>query len=102
MTDKVPNVYKHMLVNARSSADGRAETIRSALNAASLALMAGAWKSTLADEFVQALSDHRRTLQTVVRAERDAIDAEVAIQPDEVPPDSWQADFARLSRNTML
>jgi hypothetical protein len=98
MSDKVPNVYKHALVGARPAADGRAADIRSALNAASLALMAGAWKSTMADEFGRALSDHRSTLQSVAGEERDTIDAEVAVQPDEVSPDSWQANWARLSR----
>jgi hypothetical protein len=98
MTDPVPNVYKHALINARPAADLRAADIRSSLNAASLALMAGAWKSSLADEFGQALSEHRSTLQSVASEERDTIDAEVAVQPDEVPKDSWQANWARLSR----
>jgi hypothetical protein len=98
MSDKVTNVYKHALVNARPAADVRAAEIRSALNAASLALMAGAWKSTLADEFGRTLSDHRSTLQSVASEERDTIDAEVAVQPEEVPPDSWQANWARLAR----
>ena len=98
MSDKVPNVYKHALINARPAADGRAADIRSALNAASLALMAGAWQSTMADEFGHALSDHRSTLQSVAGEERDTIDAEVSVQPDEVPKDSWQANWARLSR----
>ncbi|RNM16486.1 hypothetical protein [Nocardioides pocheonensis] len=98
MSDKVPNVYKYALVGARPAADARAAEIRSALNAASLALMAGAWKSTLADEFGRALGDHRSTLQSAAGEERDAIDAEVAVQPDEVAPDSWQANWARLAR----
>jgi hypothetical protein len=98
MSDKVPNVYKYALVNARPAADGRAAEIRSALNAASLALMAGAWKSTMADDFGRALAEHRSTLQSVAGEERDTIDAEVAVQPDEVPPDSWQANWARLAR----
>jgi hypothetical protein len=98
MSDKVPNSYKHALVNARPAADGRARTVRSALNAASLALMAGAWKSTLADEFGEILSDHRSTLQSAAGEERDAIDAEVATQPDEVEPNSWEANWARFAR----
>jgi len=98
MSDEVPNVYKHALVGARPAADARAADFRSALNAASLALMAGAWQSTLADEFGRALADHRSTLQSVAGEERDTIDAEVATQPDEVPRDSWQANWARLSR----
>jgi len=98
MSDEVPNVYKHALVGARPAADARAADIRSALNAASLALMAGAWQSTLADQFGRTLADHRSTLQAVAGEERDTIDAEVATQPDEVPRDSWQANWARLSR----
>ena len=98
MSDSVPNVYKHALIAARPTADGRAADIRSALNAASLALMAGAWQSTTADDFGRALADHRSTLQSAASEERDTIDAEVATQPDEVPPDSWQANWARLSR----
>jgi hypothetical protein len=98
MSDKVPNVYKSALVGARAGADARAADIRSALNAASLALMAGAWKSTMADDFGHALSVHRSTLQSVAGEERDTIDAEVAVQPDEVPRDSWQANWARLAR----
>jgi len=98
MSDEVPNAYKHALVGARPAADARAADIRSALNAASLALMAGAWQSTLADEFGRALAQHRSTLQSVAGEERDAIDAEAATQPDEVPRDSWQANWARLSR----
>jgi len=98
MTDQVPNVYKHALVNARPMADQRAADIRSSLNAASLALMAGAWRSSLADEFGQALSEHRSTLQSVAGEERDTIDAEVSVQPEEVPRDSWQANWARLAR----
>jgi len=34
----------------------------------------------------------------VASEERDTIDAEVAVQPDEVPKDSWQANWARLAR----
>ena len=98
MSDKVPNVYKHALINARPAADGRAADIRSALNAASLALMAGAWQSTTADEFGRSLSEFRSSLQAVASEERDTIDAEVAVQPDEVPKESWQANWARLSR----
>lgn len=98
MSDKVTNSYKYALINARPAADGRAADIRSSLNAASLALMAGAWQSTLADEFGRALSDHRSTLQAVADEERDTIDAEVSIQPEEVAPDSWQANWARISR----
>ena len=98
MSDKVPNVYKYALVNARPAADQRAAEVRSALNAVSLALMAGAWQSTLADEFGRTLGEHRSTLQSVASEERDTIDAEVGIQPDEVPPDSWQANWARLAK----
>lgn len=98
MSEKVPNVYKRALVGARPAADGRAADIRSALNAASLALMAGAWESTMADDFGRALADHRSTLQSVAGEERDTIDAEVVVQPDEVSPDSWQANWARLAR----
>jgi hypothetical protein len=98
MSDKVPNIYKYALVNARPAADQRAAEIRSALNAASLALMAGAWISTMADDFGRALAEHRSALQSVAGEERDTIDAEVAVQPDEVPPDSWQANWARLAR----
>ena len=98
MSDNVPNVYKFALTNARPAADRRAADIRSALNAASLALMAGAWQSTMADEFGRVLSDHRSTLQSVAGEERDTIDAEIAVQPDEVPAGSWQANWARLSK----
>jgi hypothetical protein len=102
MSDKVPNSYRYALVDARPAADRRAADIRSALNAASLALMAGAWQSTLADEFGRALAEHRSTLQAVAGEERDTIDAEVAVQPDEVPPDSWQAHWARISKMESL
>lgn len=100
-SDGVPNVYKHTLVAARGSADSRADTIRSSLNAASLALMGGAWISTRADAWGAELDQQRSRLQRVAGAERDEIDDEVARQPDEVPPQSWRANFAKLSHNLL-
>jgi hypothetical protein len=98
MSDNVPNAYKFALIGTRPAADQRAAQIRSSLNAASLALMAGAWQSTMADEFGRILGEHRSTLQSVAGEERDTIDAEVATQPDEVPAGSWQANWARLAK----
>lgn len=99
--DKVVNQYRSALVGARDNADTRAATIRSALNDASTAMMNGAWASTKADTFGIELADQRGTLQRVADDEREAIDAEVSTQPERVPKNSWQANFARLSRMEM-
>lgn len=97
MTDQATNTYKYSMINARTSADYRAAEIRSALNAASLALMAGAWESTRADKFGQALSDHRSTLQSVAGEERETLDAKISTEPDQVPKGSWEANFSRFA-----
>lgn len=97
--EKVPNQYRSALVAGRSSADGRAERIREALNAATLALQGGAWESPTAREFGRTLAGHRRTLQSAATDERDIIDAEVAKQPEEVEEGTWRANFAKLRHN---
>jgi hypothetical protein len=97
--DKVPNNYLAVLIGGRTGADGRGDTIRSALNAVTLALEAGAWKSTTATQFGQVLGHQRSTLQSLGDQERTTIDDEVAKQQKEpeVPKGDWRANFAYLS-----
>ena len=52
----------------------------------------------MATDFGHALAEYRSTLQSVASEERDAIDAEVATQPDEVEANSWEANWARYAR----
>lgn len=98
MAAKVPNVYKAMLQERRPGAASLAHDLQTALDGAAKAMAAGAWQSPTATEFEHALTAQRKTLSTAAASVTHEFDTQIASEPDLVDPNSFQANFARISR----
>lgn len=89
----VPNAYKRAITQARSNAGPPAADIAAAVDGIMQAMDAGAWHSTVADQFYEEAAGQRTTVRTVRDNSLGAFDEALARpgMTEMVPETSWYA-----------
>lgn len=93
----VPNSYRSAISRARTVAEPRAQEIKDVLDKARRAFEGGCWLSSTADDFGDALAEHRRTLTRAQEGSLEEFDDAIAAQPELVESTDWRVNWQRMA-----